>query len=216
MLQPSEFSGFLHPASQELPPTSDSSLAYNPPTHRLPGYPSNPRQLLGRLYLQLGNFLDYYTGAHEPSLSDALRNLLSGDERLVRDGDVETDDARYADSIPSEHRPLFPQFNVMSNFPPAFLIHGSADTAVLLRESDIMFAKLKKAGVHAELKVLEGKEHNFDYEPSAEEEFGQPGGLFEQAIDFLKGRLLRYDDDVSRSRTFLILGYNLKTARVEK
>ena len=79
-----------------------------------------------------------------------------------------------------------------------------------------MFAKLKKAGVHTKLKVLKGKEHNFDYEPSAEEEFGQPGGLFEQAIDFLKGQLLRYDNDLSRVEHFLILGYNSKTARVEK
>ncbi|TBU44448.1 alpha/beta-hydrolase [Dichomitus squalens] len=191
ILHTADFSDFLYPAYRDLPSTSDSALAYHPTTHRIPGYPSNPRQLLGRLYLQLGVFLDYFTGAHEPSLSDALRNLLSADGRLVRDADPEGDDAKYANYIPAEHRHLFPQLNINSDLPPMFLIHGSADTAVFVRESKAMYARLENAGVRAELKILEGKEHNFDYEASAEQEFGQPGGLFEQAMDFLVGRLCR-------------------------
>ncbi|KAM5531322.1 hypothetical protein V8D89_015037 [Ganoderma adspersum] len=192
MLDPTEFSDFLYPEYQHLPPTSDSPLAYHPPTYHIPGYPANPRQLLGRLYLQLGTFLDYYTGAHEPSLSSSLRDMLATDGRLSQRSDADDSNTECATHIPAEHRHLFPQFNIDPQFTPTFLIHGSADTAVLTKESQAIYAQLKNAGVRSELKIVEGKEHNFDYDAKAEEEFGQPGGLFDQAIDFLKEHLLRY------------------------
>nr|VWP01178.1 Glycerol-1-phosphatase [Ganoderma boninense] len=190
MLDPAEFSDFLYPKCQHLPPTSDSPLAYHPPTYHIPGYPANPRQLLGRLYLQLGTFLDYYTGAHEPSLSGSLREILARGGRLSQHSEVDDTNADHSIHIPVEHHHLFPQFNVDSQFPSTFLIHGSADTAVSIRESRALYAQLKSAGIRSELKILEGKEHNFDYDAKAEEEFGQPGGLFEQAVDFLKEHLL--------------------------
>ncbi|KAI1793370.1 alpha/beta-hydrolase [Ganoderma leucocontextum] len=143
MLDPAEFSDFLYPDCQHLQPTSDSPLAYHPPTYRIPGYPSNPRQLLGRLYLQLGTFLDYYTGAHEPGLSSSLRDLLAKDGRLTQHPNIDDTDAEYAAHIPTEHRHLFPQFSVNPNFPPTFLIHGSADTAVFVRESQAIYAQLR-------------------------------------------------------------------------
>lgn len=192
MLDPAAFSNFLYPDYQHLLPTSDSPLAYHPQTYHIPGYPANPRQLLGRLYLQLGTFLDYYTGAHEPSLSHSLREILASNGRLSQRSDVDDTIAESATRIPAEHRGLFPQFNIDPQFTPTFLIHGSADTAVLIRESQAMYAQLKSAGVRSELKVVEGKEHNFDYDAKAEEEFGQPGSLFEQAIDFLKEHLPQY------------------------
>ncbi|PIL22455.1 hypothetical protein GSI_15143 [Ganoderma sinense ZZ0214-1] len=191
MLDPVEFSDFLYPQCQHLLPTSDSPLAYHPPTYHIPGYPANPRQLLGRLYLQLGTFLDYYTGAHEPSLSGSLQEILAKSGRLSQRSDIEDTNADYAAHVPAEHRPLFPQFNVNAQFPSTLLIHGSADTAVFIRESQAIHAQLKSSGVRSELKIVEGKEHNFDYDTKAEEEFGQPGGLFEQAIDFLKEHLTK-------------------------
>lgn len=192
MLDPAEFSDFLHPNCQRLLPTSDSPLAYHPPTYHIPGYPANRRQLLGRLYLQLGTFIDYYTGAHEPSLSSSLRGQLAPGGRLNQNPDADNTDAEYPVHIPAEYRHLFPECNVDSHFPPTLLIHGSADTAVFIRESRVMDARLKSAGIRSELKIVNEKEHNFDYDAKAEEEFGQPGGLFEQAIDFLKEHLLRY------------------------
>ena len=73
LLTPSEFPSFRYPESLLLPPITDSPQAYNSADSEKPGYPANPRMLLARLYLQEGNVLDYYTGQHEPSLSERLR-----------------------------------------------------------------------------------------------------------------------------------------------
>ncbi|KAI8971171.1 alpha/beta-hydrolase [Trametes punicea] len=194
-LNPKDFAEYLYPASQALQPTSDSPLAYHSPTYRIPGFPANPRMLLGRLYRQLGTCLDYYTGCHNPSLSASLRAHLKG--RGNEDGDDKALPVQLSDPqavlseqlrqcIPTAHRHLFPQCMVTSDFPPTLLIHGSADTAVLVEESRNLELLLRSVGVPVELMVIEGKEHAFDYEPNAEEEFGQPGGLFDHAVGFLK------------------------------
>ena len=141
--------------------------------------------LLGRLYLQLGTFLDHYTGSHSPSLSATLRQQLPTDPLSPSSGTQSTIQA-LRQSIPDAHLRLFPQFNISSALPPTYLIHGSADTAVLARESQNLLALLQDAGVPAKLVIVEGKEHSFDYEPRAEEEFGYLGGLFDQAVRFLE------------------------------
>ncbi|KAL1950706.1 hypothetical protein VTO73DRAFT_5830 [Trametes versicolor] len=180
ILEPGDFSEYLYPASTQLQPTADSPLAYHPPTFRIPGYPANPRMLLGRLYLQMGTFLDYYTGSHNPSLSAILRAHLRDQPQADHS----------APAIPAAHRHLFPQFMITSALPPMFLIHGSSDTAVVIKESHNLQSLLEAAGVRAELVVVEGKEHSFDYEPNAEEEFGGPGGLFDRAASFLQEALI--------------------------
>ena len=63
MLDLKQFEKYLYPQSTRLDPVSDSPYAYYPPDHDTPGYPSNPRMLVGKLYLQLGTFLDNYTGS---------------------------------------------------------------------------------------------------------------------------------------------------------
>ena len=141
--------------------------------------------LLGRLYLQLGTFLDYYTGSHSPSLSATLRQQLPTDPLSPSSGTQSTIQA-LRQSVPDAHLRLFPQFKISSALPPTYLIHGSADTAVLVRESQNLLALLQDASVPAKLVIIEGKEHSFDYEPRAEEEFGYPGGLFDQAVHFLE------------------------------
>ncbi|KAG2125641.1 Alpha/Beta hydrolase protein [Suillus cothurnatus] len=93
----------------------------------------------------LGVALDYITGQHEPSLSDPF------DEALI-----------------SDHKIIFPQFNVTSDWPATYLIHGTGDTAVLLRESRNLHSLLLKAGVDVVLEELPGREHSFDYQPGAE------------------------------------------------
>ncbi|KAI0365713.1 alpha/beta-hydrolase [Pilatotrama ljubarskyi] len=181
ILDPNDFSQYLYPACKELSSTSDSPLAYHPLTYHIPGYPANPRMLLGRLYLQMGTFLDYHTGCHDPSLSASLRTILR--ERALGDHGSMT--------IPSVHRRLLPQLTVSSALPPMLLIHGSADTAVLVQESENLQSLLREAGVPAELVVVEGKEHSFDYEADAEDEFGGSGGLFDRAVSFLAETLHR-------------------------
>lgn len=188
MLDPGDFSDFLHPSSQTLPPTSDSPLAYHPETHHIPGYPANQRMLLGRLYLQLGVYLDYYTGMHAPSLSAALRKFLS--EGQLRSGEVQglrLDEIKCV--LPEDQCDLFPQFGVTRDWPPCFLVHGADDSAVLADESRHMHELLQDAGVDVMLRILPGEEHSLDYQSGANDKYGQGGGLFDEAVEFLLGFL---------------------------
>ncbi|KAI0755059.1 alpha/beta-hydrolase [Daedaleopsis nitida] len=189
ILDPKDYAEFLHPDCRNLPLVSDSPLAYHPPTHHIPNFPANPRMLVGRLYLQTGTFLDYLTGSHAPSLSASLRSQLSQAELLTQDPNANASSGKYRDAVPPEHLPLFPQLCDMSVFPPTLFLHGAADSAVWVRESENLHSLLQSAGVATKLKIVEDKEHSFDYEQSAEQEFGGPGGLFEEAVDFLRTHL---------------------------
>ncbi|KAL0949811.1 hypothetical protein HGRIS_009846 [Hohenbuehelia grisea] len=192
ILDPDAFKEFLYPASQTVPSTSDSALAYHDASYHIPGYPANPRMLLVRLYLQLGVFLDYYTGLHQPSLSELLRAAHAGTATdVVADSDTMTGSGSRAASaicIPTEVRGLFPQLNVSSAWPASFLCHGTADTAVPVGESLNMYTLLKGAGVDVELGVVEGKEHSFDYESGADSE-GSLKALFDKIGGFVIQRL---------------------------
>ncbi|KAI0354880.1 alpha/beta-hydrolase [Trametes cingulata] len=198
ILEPNDFSHYLYPAYRDLPAISDSPLAYHPLTYHIPGYPANARMLLGRLYLQMGIFLDYYTGCHDPSLSASLRTILreraqaGHGSMVVEDPGSQIAFDEFRETIPSAHRHLFPQFSMSSALPPMLLVHGSADTAVLVQESENLQSLLRDAGVLAELVVVEGKEHSFDYELDAESEFGGPDGLFDRAVSFLAENLRRH------------------------
>ncbi|RDX42635.1 alpha/beta-hydrolase [Lentinus brumalis] len=191
ILDPEAFAEFLYPACLTSPIVNDSPLAYHPSTYHIPNFPANPRMLLGRLYLQTGTYLDYFTGSHTPSLSATLRDLLSQDGLLAEDPDsLDAPAEQYRGAIPAEHLHLFPQFADVSSFPPTLLLHGSADSAVWTRESQNMHRLLRDAGVHVELRIVVGKEHSFDYEPDAEEEFGAVGGLFDEAMQFLRAHII--------------------------
>jgi acetyl esterase/lipase len=161
----------------------------------MPGFPANPRQLLSRLYLQLGVWLDYLTGEHgrkdEPGLSDILRKSLASDKtdlaRSAGSDAFDTTNDRLKKLIPERHHSLFPQFGVTSDWPPTYLAHGALDSAVLAHESIHMHRLLQEAGVDVRLSVEEGKEHSFDYEPDAETVHGPK--LFDSIDKFLKEHL---------------------------
>ncbi|KAF8532102.1 alpha/beta-hydrolase [Gautieria morchelliformis] len=177
ILDPKAFSDFIFPNSAVLSPVFSSPLSYYGTDHPIPGYPSNPRMLLARLYLQLGNFIDYYTGEHQGSISETLRDHLSADKDMAL--------SDWSSLIPPAHQPLFPQLNV-SAFPPTFFIHGSHDTAVPVEESQSLHRQLQASGIASILKVCTGMEHSFDYQPDA--------GLlwtsvFDEAFDFIKDQL---------------------------
>ena len=165
MLDPQDFRQFLYPFPPELQRTSDSPLAYHPPTSPTPGYPANPRMQLCRLLLQTGAFLDYFTGAYEPSLSLQLREGLN-----LNDG-PDTIEAKARETIPKEHLSVFPQFWMDASFPPTFIMHGGADTAVRPDESRNIERLLRRAGVDATLRIAEGEEHSFDYASGSEEKY---------------------------------------------
>lgn len=171
MLDPEQFEEYLYPRSSRLELISDSPYADYPPDHDTPGYPSNPRMLVGKLYLQLGTFLDYYTGQHEPSLSEHLRSLSNP-----------------AAGVPEQHRRLFPQLAVSPAWPPTCLVHGTSDTSVLIEESRRLHSLLKAANVDAVLWEVPGAEHAFDYAPPVE---GVPyDKLFDDIVEFLTSHLI--------------------------
>ncbi|KAG2123802.1 Alpha/Beta hydrolase protein [Suillus clintonianus] len=172
MLDPARFSEYIHPFGS-LPSTSDSPLAYHPLSYHIPGYPANPRMLISRLYLQLGVALDYITGQHEPSLSTTLRQAIHTE-------------GPFDEALIADHKNIFPQFNVTSDWPATYLIHGTSDTAVLLRESRNLHSLLTKAGVEVVLEELPGREHSFDYQPGAELE---NKGSYDTIVQFLYGHL---------------------------
>ncbi|GJF00690.1 alpha/beta hydrolase [Phanerochaete sordida] len=172
VLDPAAYAEFLHPRSAAVPSLSASTLAYHGADHAIPGFPANPRMLLPRLYLQLGVWLDYYTGAHAPSLSGALR-------------DAAAQGADLSACVPARHAKLWPQLAAGASWPPTFLVHGSADSAVPVRESQNIAELLREGGVPVTLRVLDGKEHSPDLAADAAELYGSPGGLFDEVRDFL-------------------------------
>lgn len=168
MLDPANFPEYMYPFDN-LQSISDSPLEYYPQSYHIPGYPANPRMMLSRLYLQLGVAIDYITGQHEPSLSHTLREAIRTD-------------GPFDEALVADHKILFPQFNVTSDWPATYLIHGTSDTAVLLRESQNLHSLLTKAGVEVVLEVIPGREHSFDYQPGAELEHE---GSFDSIVEFL-------------------------------
>lgn len=178
LLDPQQFSHFLYPQSFTVQLISDSPLTYYPPTHHNPGYPSNPRMLLTRLYLQLGAFLDYYTGEHAPSLSAILRDQASDN--------ASTSTKTLSLTIPERCRPLFPQLGVTPSWPPTYLVHGSSDTAVLIDESRHLQSLLLTSQVDAILRVVDAAEHSFDHIPEDGTSFEE---LYDDVVEFLKKHL---------------------------
>ena len=138
---------------------------------------------LNRLYYQLGEWLDYYTGDH--TLSARLRQLRSSSTSSSSSGVAPPsaeDLIRAREAIREKDIGLFPQFGVGEHWPPTLLIHGSEDKQVPILESKYLAERLKAVGVESELIVVEGQEHTFDYASNAESEFGR---LFDRAAAFL-------------------------------
>jgi len=187
LVNPADYKEYLNPFS--LPITTGSELEYHPDNHPTPGLPANPRMYIPRLYHQLGVYLDYYTGNHKPSLSEALRNRSREIFASHKSGEHAPEPEEWGGPlIPERHRVLFPQLSVTQEWPKVMLVHGNQDYLVPLRESEHLRGLLEAAGVEVVLKVAEGKGHSFDYEPGAEIEFER---LFDEAARFLmvsKGR----------------------------
>lgn len=152
---PTPYERFLHPfpgGSKE--PISESLEV-----------PGNDRVALSSLFFQLAVVLDLYTGLHEPSLSAKLRGILEEKTNATLKD--------FEQAIPVSQRYTFPELNVSSAWPPIMSIHGDADTAVLLSESQHMTELLTNAGVDASLIIAPGQEHLFDMNPSSEVRWGK-------------------------------------------
>lgn len=169
-IEAKDYPEFVYPKSKELKPISASTPTYHGDDYYIPGFPSNPRMLIMRIYLQDGNFLDYYTGQHSPSLSENLRVHLDPENP-----------PDWTTIMPQEHLGLFPQLNT-AEFPPSFFIHGMADILVNFSESQTLLNLLVSRGTPAVFKVCEGEGHSFDYADTAE---GKWGAVFNEAFAFV-------------------------------
>ncbi|KAF4619690.1 hypothetical protein D9613_004826 [Agrocybe pediades] len=159
-VDPAKFSKYLYPYPDGLPDTAtevplDEGFLDD-------GEWSNPRINFPNLLIQQGRFLDYYTGLHNPSISDTFRNVLKKKDRTVED---------IKRAIPKDKLPLFPQFCVTPHWPATVLLHGTADDAVSIEESRNMKDLLQEAKVPVKLIEIEGASHIFDLLPGAEEKY---------------------------------------------
>ena len=171
LLDPASYKELFYPFPEGLPtPTSDVSFAVNPST----GLPE-ARTGLTSLSLQLGTWLDYYTGDFNPSLSSISRDAL----------DANIPDISFRDLVPERHRCLFPTFMFNDSWPPTLMVHGTADTAVPTQSSLCMKLLLTNAGVSVELIEVEGKDHIFDAQPNNDSEV-ELAGIYDKVEEFLK------------------------------
>ena len=170
LIDPANFKKLLPPFPEGLPePTTDAPPNYDPAT----GVPTQIRMPFTTLTIQLGIWLDYYTGEFNPSLSGILRNALGAGVPLPEIRDL----------VPERHRVLFPAFLVNSSWPPTLMIHGTADTAVPILSSRGMKQILTDVGASVELIEVEGKEHVFDVQPNSDVELTE---LYDKVEEFLK------------------------------
>ena len=170
LLDAASLQKFIYPFPEGLPAlTSDAPPAINPAT----GIPTEPRIPLSLLPMQLGTWLDYYTGEFNPSLSGIVRDAM----------DANVPPLSLRELVPERHRVLFPTFMVNSSSPPTLMLHGTADTAVPIHSSRRMKLLLTNAGVSAELIEVEGQEHGFDTHQNANVEFAE---VFDKVEVFLK------------------------------
>jgi len=66
---------------------------------------------------------------------------------------------------PELYRVASPVTYVRSNSPPMLIIHGTADTTVNVKQSELFAEVLKKAGAEYELIIIPGASHTFDLQP---------------------------------------------------
>ncbi|KZT63420.1 alpha/beta-hydrolase, partial [Daedalea quercina L-15889] len=116
------------------------------PVADVPIIPSQSGEIEGRILLfnhwwRTGELLDYVVG--QP-ISSELRALPAA-ERLA--------------AVPAHLRPALLEVQYDSSFPPTFLLHGGADTMVLLEESQATFDRLRELGVAVKLEVVPNGPH---------------------------------------------------------
>lgn len=144
-------------ARDTVAPIADCSMGFGDETRSIPGY-ADRLMTLYTCMLRAGRYLDHLTGVE--GLGQRLRTAA------IKSG-TPVDDESYdwqciADAIPPEANCLFPQLHISNSFPPSYLVHGSADRAVVVEESIECDRMLKEAGVRSELVVVEGLGHTFD------------------------------------------------------
>ncbi|KAF9562492.1 alpha/beta-hydrolase [Agrocybe pediades] len=135
------------------------------------------RMALSSFLFQEGRNLDYYTGFHSPSISDALREVS-------KKGDATLEDFKKA--LPENTHRLFPLLCIDSQWPPSMILHGTEDDVVRLESSQNVRDAIKEAGVSVDLIEIGGQNHGFDIFPGAEEKYRVE---FDRVKEFIRTHL---------------------------
>jgi acetyl esterase/lipase len=69
------------------------------------------------------------------------------------------------EEAPELYRQASPISYARKNSPPMLIMHGTADTTVAVRQSELLAEALKKVGAHAELIVIPDAPHTFHLQP---------------------------------------------------
>jgi len=81
---------------------------------------------------------------------------------------------------PELYRLASPVTYVRSNSPPMLIIHGTADTTVNVKQSELFANVLQKAGAQHELLLISGAQHTFDLQPKQRDLRPVVLGFFDQ------------------------------------
>ncbi|KZS95421.1 alpha/beta-hydrolase [Sistotremastrum niveocremeum HHB9708] len=120
------------------------------------------RQGLYPLTIQRGKYLDYLTGIKGLSQTLEEEKIWSATE------------ASQLQQVPKVAHNVIPQLLLSSDFPPIYLIHGTADSVVSIDESEATDKQLRILGVETHFVAYEGGEHGFDNAAGTKAQQGDP------------------------------------------
>ncbi|KAF4621840.1 hypothetical protein D9613_012103 [Agrocybe pediades] len=178
-----EFKSLTYPFSKGLPPvlTGANVDADSTPESGENNAANDLRIKMYPFLFQRGKYLDYYTGLHEPSITDTLRNVLR------RQGSITDQDIK--DIVPADMQDWFPQLSIDVNWPATIMIHGTVDEIVPIEESRYLFEAIA-AKSKSPVRLIEIKDdyavHSWDCFPGAE---AQSKAEFDSIKDFIQEHL---------------------------
>ena len=106
---------------------------------------------------------------------------LYGPADLLLRGDVRWLGKTRAEA-PELYRKASPVTYVDKSDPPILILHGTADTTVDLKQSELFAAAMTKSGAQHELVIIEGAPHTFHLQPKQRDLRPLVLGFFEQRL----------------------------------
>lgn len=141
---------YSNPESTEfrmLEPCSDSAWNWNSP-ERADTSPGT-RAFLSNMASLSGTRLDFLTG--KTGLCSTIRSAFTADNTV----DIST-------LIPDDVKILFPELQITGTFPPSFIVHGTGDKSVLVRESEKTARDLMRCGVECTVVLVKNWGHGYN------------------------------------------------------
>lgn len=92
--------------------------------------------------------LDFLTG--KPGLCSTIRSAYTADS-----------DVEISTLIPDDLKILFPELWITASFPPSFIVHGTGDKSVLVRESEKTAGDLARCGVECTVVLVDNWGHGY-------------------------------------------------------